>query len=299
MRSSPTRVVAGLALLLLAACVAGGERALTPEKAEEAVSSAPTDRLPEDATVVLQVVDVGGYISDQVLAGRPPLVTVYADGRVITEGPVPAIWPPPALPNLQLHRVDEAGLRELLDRAVAAGLTETGDLGSPKVTDNPSTRFVLRKDGATATREAYALGYGAEPAEAGRNGLTDEQVAARDRLVTLLGELRDPAGTLGADRVTGPEPYEPEAVAGVVGPYYDVDPPQPEQPWPGPDLPGVPRPYGVTCVAATGTQAQALLEAAASASAVTPWVSADGARWEVLLRPLLPHETGCADLPPG
>jgi hypothetical protein len=49
-------------------------------------------------------------------------------------------------------------------------------------------------------------------------------------------------------------------------------------------------------VTATGDQARAVLDAAGAASAVTPWTTPDGGRWSVTLRPLLPDESGCADL---
>jgi NAD(P)-dependent dehydrogenase (short-subunit alcohol dehydrogenase family) len=43
-------------------------------------------------------------------------------------------------------------------------------------------------------------------------------------------------------------------------------------------------------------QARAVLDAAGAASAVTPWTTPDGGRWSIALRPLLPDESGCADL---
>jgi hypothetical protein len=51
----------------------------------------------------------------------------------------------------------------------------------------------------------------------------------------------------------------------------------------------------VTCVVATGEQADAVLQAAAGASAATPWTW-DGQRWSVAVRPLHPDESGCEDL---
>jgi hypothetical protein len=91
----------------------------------------------------------------------------------------------------------------------------------------------------------------------------------------------------------------PHAVAAVASPWADPedDLAHPEQPWPGPELPGEPvrAPLEVGCVVATGDQAAAVLAAAATASTATPWVSG-GARWFVQFRPLLPDETGCADL---
>ncbi|NEK86355.1 hypothetical protein GCU60_11380 [Blastococcus saxobsidens] len=290
MPTRPVRAGAALALLLLvSACASPAGGGPSPEPAPAAA----------DATVVLQVTEQGGYTTPALLTGRIPTVTVYADGRLITDGPVVAIWPAPALPNLQLYLLDDGGVRDLVDRALAAGVAETDDLGRPPVTDVTTTRFVVRTGGTTVTREAYALGMDLGPAPAGEAGLTEEQAAARDRLLTFLDELRDPAAALGAERVTGPEPYRPEAVAALVSPYVEVEPAQPEQRWPGPELPGEPIAPGVTCATATGAEAQALLEAAESASAATPWTSADGSRWTVLLRPLLPHESGCADLPPA
>ncbi|MCZ2859751.1 hypothetical protein [Blastococcus sp. VKM Ac-2987] len=301
MSTRPLRAATLLVLaVLLAACadVAGGGG--TP-------AADPSTPAAEDATVVLQVSEVGGFTTPAMLAGRVPSATLYADGRLVTDGPVIAIWPAPALPNLQVYRLGDGGVRDLVERAVAAGVTETGDLGSPPVADVTSTRFTVRTGGGTVTREVYALGVGPAP-ERGPDGelptgldtgISEEQAAARARLAELAEALRDPVAALGADRVSGPEPYRPEAVAAVVGPYVEVDPAQAEQPWPGPELPGEPIGPGTTCVTATGEQAQAVLDAAAEGNSATPWVGDDGERWSVVLRPLLPHESGCADLTAG
>ncbi|TYP85907.1 hypothetical protein [Blastococcus xanthinilyticus] len=297
----PRAAAAVVLALVLSACAARVGETGSPTDP----SPAPE---PDPATVVLQVSEVGGYTTPALLAGRVPGATVYADGRVITTGPVPAIWPAPALPNLQVHHLADGGVQELVDLALAAGVNGTTDLGSPPVADVTSTRFLVRTGGETVTREVYALGFGAsrppggDPAEPAddASGLTEEQQEARARLAELAGALHDPAGALGPDQVSGPEPYVPEAVAALVSPYVDPaeDLPQSEVPWPGPALPGEPIAPGVTCVTATGEQADAVLEAAASASSATPWTSEDGSRWSIVLRPLLPHESGCVDLLP-
>ncbi len=54
-------------------------------------------------------------------------------------------------------------------------------------------------------------------------------------------------------------------------------------------------PLGGGCVVATGQEATAVLAAAAAANSATPWTSGD-TRWSVAFRPLLPDESGCADL---
>ncbi len=281
------RSVAAVGLLvLLGACAqrAGG----TPPGADPS----PTVDLPDDGdALVLQVAYTGGFVMPETTLARLPVVSVYADGRVITEGPVAAIYPGPAWPNVQVHRIDPARVQELADAALAAGVADTDDLGMPPIADVPSTRFTLVTATETFVREVYALSEVPE-----ESGLTDEQEAARAELRGLFDEL---TGVVGPDGGA----YEPEAVAVVARPWVDPqdDLEHPELPWPGPALPGEPAGTGaageLTCVTATGPEAQALRTAALGANWLTPWVSGDGNRWAVTFRPLLPHESGCADLP--
>jgi hypothetical protein len=277
----PRATTAALLVLGLAACA---ERGATggPSAASTSSEAAATDGL------VLRVEHTGGFVTPSMTAARLPLVSVYADGRVITEGPVPAIYPGPALPNLQVAETDDAAVQELVDRALAAGVAETADLGMPPVADAPSTRFTLATAEGTHEREVYALFETLEG-----SGLTPEQQESRRRLSDLSTSLTDAGGA----RTTS---YRPEAVSAVVTPWIDPEDGlvQPELPWPGPALPGEPTggPPDVTCVTATGAEAQSLLAAAGAGNAATPWVAGQGARWSVTFRPLLPDETGCADL---
>lgn len=268
-------------LLGLAAC---GERGGTA-----APAPAPTSEVPAAAEgLVLRAEFTGGFVTPSALAGRLPIVSVYADGRVLTEGPVAAIYPGPALPNLQERRIDRGAVQDLVDRALDAGVAETDDLGSPPVADAPSTRFTLVTESETYVREVYALWE--TPPEG--SGLTDDQRAARKELSDFLTALEGDAEKTA--------PYAASAVAAIASPWVDPQDglTQPELPWPGPALPG--EPTGglpdASCVTATGDQAQALLTAAGSANAATPWVTTDGARWSITFRPLLPDESGCADL---
>lgn len=288
------------ATLLLAACVPRGD--------DGAASPTPsTPPLPAEG-LVIQVARTGGFVTPEMLATRLPVVSVYADGRVITEGPQIEIYPPPALPNLQLRQVDEDSVRTLVGHALRAGVDESTDLGRPPVADLPSTRFTVVTQDQTHVREVYALGAETPPGPEGEerpggtdDTLTPEQRAARAELQELVRTLSDPASVLPAGAVGESEPYVPEAVAGVVTEWTD---PQQEGleptpvPWPGPPLPGEPfEPrLGLHCVLATGDEAEAVLAAARSASTLTPWVSDDDRRWSVALRPLLPHEEDCADL---
>ncbi|GAA3750958.1 hypothetical protein GCM10022225_39150 [Plantactinospora mayteni] len=246
--------------------------------------------------VALRVEQVGGFVAPASRLTWVPTVTIYADGRVITEGPQLAIYPGPALPNLQQQRIAQEQVDGLVERARAAGVGTATDLGRPSVTDVPSTRFTVSSAAGTDKLEVYALAEGAQNA----SGLTEAQRTARGELQKLLAALTDLAGTLGPDNVEQPQPYQPEAVAAVAIPWRADDnglTAPPEVAWPGSALPGSPPSSGIDqgCVEVRGAEATALLATAAKANARTPWTSG-GDRWQVGLRPLLPDETGCADL---
>jgi hypothetical protein len=276
--SRALRAVAVLGMLASVAACGQGSGGSSPD---------PGPALPDDPdALVLQVGYVGGYVPAEVNVSRLPMVSIYADGRVITEGPVAAIYPAFAWPNVQEQRIDPERVQELVADALEAGVAETEDLGMPPVADVPSTRFTVVADGEIFVREVYAL---AETVPG--SGLTEEQEAARAQLRALLDELTGEVGAAG-------DTYQAETVAAVVRPWSD---PQdelehPPLPWPGPALPGEPVGAELTCVTATGETATALQTAAADANVLTPWVTADGAQWSVTFRPLLPHESGCADL---
>jgi hypothetical protein len=276
-------VAALVLLLLLGACAtstgSGGE------------DGSPYPYAPDQ--LVLRVAYTGGFVPPQMLTSRLPLVSVYGDGRVLTEGPIPAIHPGPALPNIQVTRIERSDVQDLVAAALDAGVGDSADLGTPPVADAPSTRFTVATGLETIEREVYAL----QEAPEDGGGLTADQVTARAKLAEFLARLTG----LSAGRSA---PYTPVAVAGLVRPGAPTDDPQlvqPEQPWPGPDLPGEPLsgPAGLSCVVATGDQATAVLTAAGHANQLTPWVSPDGTRWTVTFRPLLPDESGCADLQNG
>lgn len=218
-----------------------------------------------------------------------PLVSVYADGRVISEGPEPAISPAPALPDVQVKRISTSEVGRLRDQAAAAGVTQSGDLGRPRIADAVTTVFTLVTGSEKHVREAYALGM----ESAGSSGLTAEQVAARAKLQSLLDELSTQAQS--GDE----QPYQASAVAVVVRPWTPAtaQTQPPDRTWPGPALPGQPvgQP-GASCVSASGDAARRLLDAAADASQATPWVTPDGRRWAARFRPLLPGESGCDDV---
>lgn len=270
------------ALLLLTGCAHAGATTKT------APTTTPPPPPSSTASLVLRVADTGGFMGPGWWQAELPLLSVYSDGRAISEGPVPAVYPGPALPRLFVKRLDAAALQDMVDAALAAGVAETTDLGRPPVADAVTTRFTVVAGSHRYVREVYALG--ADPA-----GLSPEQQAARAKLQALQQRLSRAALRSGLE-----EPYSVQSVAVLASPWTEpqnrLD--RPPAPWPGPPLPGEPmrtRP-GTGCGTATGSRAQAVLAAAAGASELTPWVTPDGVHWHVGFRPLLPDETGCADL---
>src|SRR4051812_3332868 len=157
---------AAAVLLVLAAC---GERGATTPPTSTSAAAEPAAA----GGLALRVEYTGGFVSPSATAGRLPLVSVYADGRVIAEGPVAAVYPGPALPNLQEQRIERDAVAQLVDTAMAAGVADTSDLGSPPVADATSTRFTVVTASHTYVREVYALSE--TPPEG--SGLTHDQQA--------------------------------------------------------------------------------------------------------------------------
>jgi hypothetical protein len=271
-------------LLLLTAC---GPQ---PGAADPGGGSAPPVAAPGDVgDVVLRVEQTGGFVPPNVLVSRLPTATVYGDGRLITDGPIPAIYPGPAFPNLQQVTLPADEVDRLVERAVAAGVGAAADLGQPPVADAPSTRFTVATDTGVKTLEVVAL----NEADDAASGLTDAQRAARGKLRDLVTALQELSARPDATA------YEAEQVAGIATAWVASDPslPKPaEVAWSGPALPGDPVGTGldVGCVVTDGAELRSLV-ASSGANSATPW-SSGGKVWSVVLRPLLPDETGCADL---
>ncbi|MEU4216813.1 hypothetical protein [Actinoplanes sp. NPDC026623] len=276
-------------LLLLSGCAQAGAGAEAPP------SATGSSGVPGDGdTLMLRVAHSGGFVGPDALAGRMPETSVYADGRVIFNGPVPAVYPGPALPNVQVLTISPDALGALIDKAVAAGVEDGADFGHPGVADAPTTEITVW----TASGEQKVGAEALNEARADDPELTAAQKQAREKLLAFTEQLNkmttEPTGGT-------PQEYRPETLAAIVRPYVEPGDGLPERPqtaeWPGPALPGesLSPTTGLSCVTATGKQADAVLAAAKDANSATPWISG-GDAYSVRLRPLLPDETGCADL---
>lgn len=111
MRTSRMRPLAlALAGLLLAACSGGASPSPSPE---------PTP--PADAAFLLRVTTVQA-LPPRVMFGWLPSMTITLDGRVLTGGAVPAIFPGPLVMPIVEQRLAPAGWAKVVEAAHSAGL---------------------------------------------------------------------------------------------------------------------------------------------------------------------------------
>jgi hypothetical protein len=265
-----------------------------PSLAKPTAGAGP--RVDSGAVAVVRVEDVGGFVVPASLLTRLPTVSIYRDGRVITRGPQILVFPPPALPSVEVQRVWPADVYSLARLALAAGVGSRLDVGEPAVSDLPTTRFTVRIGRAVRTTDVYGLSVG----NSFQTGLTPLQRANRARLSRLVATLSDPGSLLGRHRVGRQVRYHPRAMAVVVQPWRPPSDPvqgQRAMRWRGPRLPGPTLGgwFDLSCVTATGAALPRVLADATHANTQTPWVSA-GRRWALDFRPLLPDERDCASL---
>jgi hypothetical protein len=282
--------IAAVTLFLLSACARADDTVAGPGDEASTGPSAPVVAGPD--ALVLRIEHFGGLAAPDQQIGRLPQVSVYGDGRVITQGPQTAEYPGQALPNLLVQQVDPATLGGLLDKATAAGVRTGADLGQPGVADASTTRITVATAGGTRTVDAVAL----TEAQPDDPRLTTAQRDARAKLAAFVQQAEDLSAAKG---MPDAQPYQPTAIAAFAHPYTRPEDGLPTEPgpvaWPGPALPGTTFSGQAGCVTADGAEAAKVLTAAKSAKSITPWTSG-GHQWTVVFRPLLPDEAGCADL---
>lgn len=290
--TSSLRVLAlSVIALTLAACsVAGSSPAESPAPAGIIYPAGATD-------LVLRLRYVVGFVAPSAHLVDLPVISVYGDGTVIVPGPQIAIYPGPALPNLQRATITPAGMQILLEAARDAGLLGPDahyDLGG--IMDASSAEFTLNADGRIHTISAYALMEGSDTPQG-----SDAQVAeARTKLARLQAQLGSLEGLLGAE-LGSLSPYEADAIQLLVSAGAPDDGQGlTQQPvaWPlssplatfGEVLPALFQ--GQRCGVVSGADVDLLMPLLEKANTLTPWTS-DGASFGLMVRPLLPGEEGC------
>ncbi|HWS32573.1 MAG TPA: hypothetical protein VN408_07500 [Actinoplanes sp.] len=244
--------------------------------------------------LVVRVEAVGGHVPIDYQASALPAVSVYGDGRVITEGPMIEIYPAPAQPNPLVQTISGDLVRQLVDEGVAAGVQTGTGYGQPNVTDMPSTRVTVNTGAGVQTVEAEAL------AAVSDNTLTPEHRAARARLQAYVTRLQSLATGEGMPAAVA---YRPDRLAVLAAPWTSPGdtgmPVSDPVGWPGPALPGpaLAEDVDLGCLVVTGAEKDTVWTAASTANALTAWTSG-GKKWLVKFRPLLPDENDCV-VPPS
>jgi hypothetical protein len=290
-----SRSVTTVALVGLLAVTVGcgsaddsGSTSSTAPGATDVISPLEHPAGPDE--LVLRVERGGGFVPVEVAFAELPFFSLLGDGSLITTGPMVEIYPPPALPNLLVQPVSEDGIQQILRWAREAGLFEEGvDWGQPTITDVGGTTFTIVADGQTHVQDIYALGY-----EGDASGLTQEQMAARRKVLDFHAKLGDLGGSLG-DAVGSETSYEFEALAVLVSPADAVEPdPSGIEPqileWPLGDLStlGEPGNLGRQATVAGG-DLDALLPLLQTANTLTLWKSGEGF-YRLAVRPLVPDQ---------
>jgi len=288
-------------LMLIAACGeaddnlgSGGNATPTPE---------PIDHPQGASDVVVKIEHVGGFVMQETIVTRLPHFVLYGDGSVITQGPQIAIYPPPALPNLQMGTLTGEGIQRILEAAREAGLLD-GDkeYRLDMIADAPTTVFTITADGETHTISVYALMLVED--ELNNDLVPEDEREARQKLAEFEAMMLDYMGWLPADAVAEAETaYPMEQLQIVVIPRDmlmigddSIDTGEMDWPLEAP-LAGIGDEYPfmeqARCAVIEGDDLDTLVDALHQANQLTTWIS-EGDEYALLLRPMLPDETGCA-----
>lgn len=283
-------------VLSVAAC--GTASTSPPQSAPPSASPSPTGIVhgtgASDLLVRYEI--AGGFIAPQALLTRYPMLSIYGDGTVITEGPQPAIFPGPALPNLIVTHVSEAGLQKILGFARDAGLFGPDQsFDAVNIADAGTAQFTVVAEGNKHVISAYGLTEGTDDP-----GMDPAVAAARAKLRAFVTRVSDLSGTLGADYLGSETRYAVTKARLIVSPGApqggDTGPQQTIV-WPlatkleafGEAFPIGPE---TRCGIVEGNDIATLLPLLERANAATPWVSANR-QFTVVVRVLLPDESGC------
>jgi len=278
-----------LLIVVLAAGACSTAGAVAP-----AGSASPASRDPDEPVFVVGY--EGGFLAPITNVSRLPLIVVYGDGRVVVQGPQILIWPGPLVPNLQVRTLSAEALERLIDLARDKGLLTTVRYDFPGIADAPDTVLTIDLDGEAYRVSAYALAEGAE-LETGR----DLDQATREGRAALRSFIETLTALPETDFVNDWTSFETQAIRLYVTPMVGIEDPElGEQPvvrWPLEDLAtagtqiGDPS-LGLRCVEIAGEDLATVLPLLGQANVLTPFESG-GERYQLVVRPQLPHESGC------
>ena len=254
---------------------------------------------PSGDALVLGVDYAGGFVAPGYRLTAFPAFTLTGDGRVIVPGPQIAIFPGPALPAVNVRRLNEDGIQALLDLVTRTGLFDANAeyRGAQNViADAADTVFTLHAGGRDVQVVVYALGTldpGSYP------GISADELAAHSALSGLLERLGAIDEWMPAYDWTDAtwQAYQPDALRLVVR-NADADAPDESGitrgllDWPVASDPaafGEPAFDDLRCGVVSGQEARDWYAVLSGANQLTLFTSGDH-RYQVTARPQLPDE---------
>jgi hypothetical protein len=248
--------------------------------------------LPGDAKVLLRVT-MTQALPPLDTFGALPSIVITLDGRVLSGGAVPAIFPGPLVMPIIQRQLTPAGWAKIVAAARDAGL-----LG--EVTD--FTGGAMAPGSVTAHLELVADGRRYDVTGDPNRVIVCIKApciappGTPEAFGTFISNLTMVDGWLAGD--LGPQgTYAPDAYALIIGapPAQDANLTQPVLPWPlAQALATFGKPLadgsGRRCGTASGDAAVALRPAFAAANQLTRWRDADGSLHGLTVRPLLPAD---------
>jgi hypothetical protein len=275
---------------VLAACTAAPgsspdpSRSPAPPPTGSPVATASPTGTGADVAVV-KIEQVGGMLPPWMTLAFYPSVALYGDGRLIMEGPQIELYPGPALPNLQVSRISQRGVGQVLDWAAEAGMSgEDRQLGQPLLDAGVTQFTIVRAEGAHRTTVTN-LGEGTP------------EIAAAAQFLELMQNLRQWL----PDEIAGGEtPYEWSRLRVVSSPADPTTIADPqlvsELDWPLGDLAtlgkSLSEPAQYRCFVIEGADLALLRPLVADANELTMWNSG-GTAYQLQLHPQLPDDQDC------
>ncbi|MEA2556918.1 MAG: hypothetical protein QOG88_456 [Actinomycetota bacterium] len=259
--------------------------------------------------VVVRISTGGGFIAPSYSITQLPQFSLMGDGRAVTPGAIPEIYPGPAISPLFSQQLTPDAVQAILALAKTDGLFVSSrdytDMGSVGIADAGTTTITIVAEGETHTFNFYALtDLGQNKPDHMSQAEFDARTKAQD-FATQVGDLR----WLPADSAADQVPFAPTGVRVFVS-GYQSDPNMSEPPieWPlgtglagfGDATKGAAAGSGLNtndglpsrCGVVTGDELTTLMPLIQHANQLSPWKS-DGKQYGLLFRPLLPDESGC------
>ncbi|MDJ0962058.1 MAG: hypothetical protein QNJ88_15495 [Acidimicrobiia bacterium] len=259
--------------VIIAAC--GGD------EGDSATTTAPPTIDPDQR--ILEVRYEGGFAPVEFLFSQPPAYTLYADGRLVFQGPQPAIFPGPLMPSLQVVDIGVDGLSQVLAAVEAAGLPDITEVinndANQFVADAPNTVITYTDENGDHIYNVYAL------------GITDQdpELNSLQNLITVLDNVAFSSPDAGE--------YPIEQLQVIVSPAFndgggDLRPTI--EPWPLTTAPADLPDFVVElkCIVIDGAEAQDVLPIFQAANQLT-FFEDGGTDYRFTVRPLLVGEEGC------